>query len=434
MKNFRFYVDRAPITYIPSAIVDYFKDNGLLMPGQEKIHFVGIVYLNNIINIFVPRNTHIQNLNSKEAINQGSISRSLLLSLNKYFNSSTRMITDVLDEEGTIGESSLALILALLDDFILNGLFKKYRTENARNRSKINWKKTINSCPAYLDKNVPYYLEWIGTQKIVDTNNSITKIHAEIIKELFESFGWLISFDRHNIEQTLLNIPLSQHNIEEKILIIDEALRKTYFDRDIYLLNLLKQYLMEQANNRKGNMVIGVKEFHNIWEEMLSACLDFKKSINHKLLAPVYNISGNYIMASSKGQRTDIVLEKNGDFIIIDAKYYAATNINNSPSLQDIIKQFYYAKALSIIEKEAKSIKNIFIFPGQSGPIKKIHMSSKQKNHNISIKEFLDEEFPPILCLYQDPLELIEYYSSGRKIHSYQEYFFGNEQNHEKNF
>ncbi|WP_320729740.1 hypothetical protein, partial [Enterobacter roggenkampii] len=113
MKNFRFYVDRTPITYIPSAIVDYFKDNGLLMPGQEKIHFVGIVYLNDNINIFFPRNSHIQNLNSKEAINQGSISRSLLLSLNKYFNSSTRMITDALDEEGTIGESSLALILAL---------------------------------------------------------------------------------------------------------------------------------------------------------------------------------------------------------------------------------------------------------------------------------------------------------------------------------
>lgn len=68
----------------------------------------------------------------------------------------------------------------------------------------------------------------------------------------------------------------------------------------------------------------------------------------------------------------DIVLEHDAfNFSRVDAKYYDATNIGNSPVWPDIGKQILYEKALNetVLRHQGSKpkIRNIFAFPSLSG-------------------------------------------------------------------
>ncbi|ENS1095023.1 LlaJI family restriction endonuclease [Escherichia coli] len=151
-------------------------------------------------------------------------------------------------------------------------------------------------------------------------------------------------------------------------------------------------------------------------ESILGSVLNDRININKKFAAPVYKISNEYIHASSRGQKTDIVLKINDLYYIIDAKYYSASNANNAPSLPDIIKQFYYVKSMSLIVKEAIDIFSIFVFPGVKGNIESIHMALKDTSTKLDQIDLLDEHYPPIFCLYKDPIRLIHLYANGKKM------------------
>jgi hypothetical protein len=124
-------------------------------------------------------------------------------------------------------------------------------------------------------------------------------------------------------------------------------------------------------------------------------------------------MSGNVITANEKSMRTDIVLSdhKNEMYVVIDAKYYAATSPGNAPGWSDLVKQFFYAKALKLIRPKSK-IRNIFLFPGNH-----YHLSEAKVRDRTKIPDlFYDEEFSPIECFYVNPIFVIENYSTGKKL------------------
>jgi hypothetical protein len=106
--------------------------------------------------------------------------------------------------------------------------------------------------------------------------------------------------------------------------------------------------------------------------------------------------------------RTDIILvdPQTKKAVVVDAKYYAATNISNSPGWTDLVKQFFYAKALKIIRPEYE-IGNIFIFPSSNGKMTSI--SVKSRNTLVSH----DDVFPPIRCIYACPEKIMSHYLAG---------------------
>ena len=69
------------------------------------------------------------------------------------------------------------------------------------------------------------------------------------------------------------------------------------------------------------------------------------------------------------------------DLTVVDAKYYRAQGLDSAPGWPDLVKQFFYARALKAYCPEP-TVNNAFVFPGQ-GPLKSAHM------HNRDSKEMI---------------------------------------------
>lgn len=424
MDNLIFYTDRSLLSKIPGNVLDFFRINGLLLPEQVKIHFVGIVLLNSTLHVFLPRKSSVEKIMKSDEEMKSQVIRDLIYSLNKYYHSSDNILMDPLEQEGVTGELHLNTLLALLEDYYANGLYSRRRVTTVHNYARVDWKKTVNHCFPVMDDAFPHYLNWIGNKKSTDSENEISKIHADVMRDICKHFRWLSVSDDFSSESFLQKTRPSDITTESKIERLTRELALCYSDRDIFLLKTLIDYLSNTGNNGLSSLIIGVKEFHGMWERMLNDCLYYTININRLLTAPVYKTEGKFFLAPAKGHRTDISLKKEDAYVIVDAKYYEATSVNNSPGLYDIVKQFYYAKSLSLVGKNISSIKNIFIFPGVHGAIESIHMAPKGTDKAITQADCLDDAYPPIRCCYYDPLRLMGFYSAGKKDKALSEKLF----------
>lgn len=389
------------------------QEKGLIPHGSVYAHFCGLITYGDVTAVFLPRNSKIKS-DSKRT----ELARNLLRSIQRY-KLSADSATETADQgKEVIGSDSITLIVELLDDFVLNGLYTRRTEEHSLNQGRTDWKRTISQRTAFISNNSAFYPDVIGSRKLIDQSNVVTKIHAQVIREICKKAGW-ITFPDPDIPIYELSpvAPVSEPD-ETQIELLRRELNISYSDRDIFLLKRLVQYLSKESGHDENDLVIGIRESHGFWERMLDSCLLHKENVNHRMLAPLYKISGDYILASSKGHRTDTVLKHPSEnkYVIADAKYYGAHSIQSSPKLSDIVKQFYYAKAMSIIEKDVESIANVFIFPGTSGKIESIHMAKKEGKKKFSDSDCLNDDYPPIQCIYQDPIELIEHYSKGRHL------------------
>ncbi|MCG3471820.1 LlaJI family restriction endonuclease [Xenorhabdus bovienii] len=416
--NFRFFNDRHPVKELPESLYYSLKINGLISTGSINIHFCGLVSYEGKTAIFLPRNSEVKDYSDRE-----EIARSLLRSMHRY-KETADSATETADEGGDIiGSDSLSLMISLIDDYTVNGLYSRRIRFKSRNHGKADWKKTISRLPSFVIGDDIFYPEIYGTKSLNVQDSDISRIHAQIIRELCLSIGWIASPDPGSAVQELAHIPSPFISKELQINLLRKELHVTYSDRDIFLLKNLIQYLKRESGNISNNMVIGIRECHGLWESMLDACLLHTEKVNHRITAPVYKISGNYILASSRGHRTDTVLKHPDEnkYIIVDAKYYGARNVATAPKLADIVKQFYYAKAMKIIESSAENVINVFVFPGSKGNIESVHMAPKGLKKEYKEEDCLDSDYPPILCIYQDPIELLSQYSRGRPLHNLSE-------------
>ena len=160
---------------------------------------------------------------------------------------------------------------------------------------------------------------------------------------------------------------------------------------------------------------MGLQRYHHAWEFMLKHILQYSVDLNSKLPAPVYiNQNGSIQNAFERGMRADIFImpPKTNELIVFDAKYYAARIVENSPGWSDLVKQFFYAKALQSMFPN-HLISNAFIFPGENGTFKQVRMKSRV---NTKVSQFEDTHFPPIDCYYISPLLVIEKFVTGGVI------------------
>ena len=414
MRKLYLFEDRQSIVKaMPKKLVQNLNKQGLLYGNGQKVMFCGLINFDDQIAVFLPRNSDYVEVDESST---KKVCATLLKALKRYLDDKDNAIrADELVDEGIHGQEYLGLIFALFEDYFNNGLFTRRVSERKVNSGKVDWNRTIKQSIPYMSCDSSVYLELAGSIKRVYSNCETAKIHAEVLRNLDQKVGWLINDDDGAITKQLIDVPVSLMDNDTKIYHLNNELTRAYSDRDIYLIKQLISYLKLESMSQKSDFSIGIKKFEGMWEHMLSKTLKNVFPINKKLAKPVYKINGELKVASRKGQRTDIVLRdpETGDFTVIDAKYYAAKSLETAPGWPDLVKQFFYAKAVKSIYPKS-NVSNMFMFPGNKGPIESAHMA-EPKDSVITEKDFLTD-YPSITCSFLDPLNITSNYASLQYI------------------
>lgn len=413
MRKLHLFEDRQSIVKaMPKKLVQNLNKQGLLYGNGQKVMFCGLINFDDQIAVFLPRNSDYEEIDESSS---KKVCATLLKALKRYLDDKDNAINaDELVDEGIHGQEYLGLIFALFEDYFNNGLFTRRVSERKVNSGKVDWNRTIKQSIPYTSGDSPVYLELAGSIKRVYSNCETAKIHAEILRKLDQKVGWLINDDDGAITKQLIDVPASLMDNGAKIYHLNNELTRAYSDRDIYLIKQLISYLKLESMSQKSDFSIGIKKFEGMWEHMLSKTLKNVFPINKKLAKPVYKINGELKLAGRKGQRTDIVLRdpETGGFTVIDAKYYAAKSLETAPGWPDLVKQFFYAKAVKSIYPD-DNVSNMFIFPGKNGPIESAHMAEPTKCE-IQEEDFLGD-YGDINCLYESPLKILDLYNKNKK-------------------
>lgn len=402
-----FYHDRQDVSSLPKGLYEELRDHYLIMPDDQRVTFTGMVLTESGISIFLPRNSSIESYKGAAGLRYASL---LMKGLRRYLKDRTNQELDN-DGDGFIGGAQFSVITDLLDDYCTHGLYTQRFCERVTNSGKPDWRRTVASNVAFPGDLGPVYLDIFGTRQRYISDCEVSRIHASIIRELDQSYSWIITGSSIPVAQGIEGVPLSVVDKNTKISILERELMSVYSEQEIRLINLLIKYI-KNTHGRRSSELIGMRHFHSMWESMLDSSLKWVFPVNRLLAIPAYRFNDNSLLpAATKGQRTDTVMKHPIDkrFVVVDAKYYGAHDVKSAPGWGDIVKQFFYAKALKVFSENAE-VDNVFIFPG-NGPLRSIHMQDRKSKALL-----LNQNYPPIRCIYIDPMTLLEHYVSGIKL------------------
>jgi hypothetical protein len=430
VSNIQYLADRILLTELPNEVLSAMHSYGLIAPDNVKVHFCGVLSYGNNLVVFLPRN--YSEIKGKENI----AGHYLLQALLKYFRDKESGIYSQEQGDTVIGGRAFSQAAQLLDDYRINGLYVRRVKEQTINAGKVNWLRTIARSTVFPANGSPVYLDLVTSRSRYMANCETAKIHARVIRELLSNYGSLWFGASNFIDERLLQLEAPIGDKANQIAYLERELRLSYSERDIFLIKGLIKYLRSEKGTAVSNVLIGVRKFHTLWEAMLDECLVGKYPVNSKLPVPVYRkIDSQFVTVARKGQRTDTVLKHgaNNKFAVVDAKYYEASSPKTAPGWPDLVKQFYYQKAVTILEGEDAIVSNHFIFPGSEKALKSVHVAERE----ITVKSEDDclPDYHPILCHYQDPIDLLKVYVKGQKLSTLTNAIFGiNENPHKAGF
>ncbi|RIN97932.1 LlaJI family restriction endonuclease [Mammaliicoccus sciuri] len=241
----------------------------------------------------------------------------------------------------------------LLNEFFNHGLYKEeYKKVENNGKGRIDWARTIKLKLPVIDNSDFLYLDLVTNKNQINTNSIITAIHNNIIMECSKEYGWL--FDKKiNIDKA--DLPLT---IEQQIILLKKKLRETFSKYQIILLQKMIIYLEKYVNDKTEINLI-TPYYYYVWEEMIKKTLNHNTDLQSLVPRPYWNINGTKEFTR---QIPDVLLERNNNLIILDAKYYSiiSNNINKLPGWESIVKQMYYNLSVNNIYS---NIQNIFIMP-----------------------------------------------------------------------
>ncbi|MBL0847224.1 LlaJI family restriction endonuclease [Mammaliicoccus fleurettii] len=327
---------------------DYFKKN---KDGTLTSKVCGISILNRDTYIFLPKGS-FKNCDSDYKLKVG---KRVFKSLMKY-KESVRL-TD--EESDWLGEDSKEIeyidtIEWILKDYFQNGIYYEQNKKQEMNgKGKINWAKTIKQTLPYINDSKLLYLDVI-TNKNQTNSNIISIIHNNVIFECIEEFGWLFDI---NIKLVKMDIPISS---DHQITILKSKLREVFSTYEITLLQNMIKYL-ESKNSQSDDVHFNLLTpyYYYVWEEMLRSAMEHNEKLQNFVPKPYWEINNKKKYSK---QIPDILLERNNNLIIMDAKYYSirTNNVQKFPGWESIVKQMYYSMSLSHLYND---IQNIFLMP-----------------------------------------------------------------------
>lgn len=397
------FSDRDAVSFLDrhaSAVLDAMRDWGIgRVDERDRVNFCGLIHHPAVgAVVFLPREAKTGD--PKTDLETASLSLKALA----RFGAETSKRT-FLNDGATGNPGVLSVIKRLSDDFRDNGLFAERVRRQTRNSGKPNWSKTVSREFAILDRRGQPVFTDIRTSRAATSSDALlAQVQAAVLREILGVHGWWLS-GTSSRRQELLSCsrpPFPRTTWASKL---DALLPSLYSARSVFLAEYLRYYLRDTRQSSDGTFVFGVGDFHTVWETMLretikrSAC-DTRRNWNSKLPKPFYSHQDSTTPeARSKGMETDIILEDEKSFTIVDAKYYAAKSAASSPGWPDIAKQIFYEKALrEVIDTNSDgsvAIRNVFAFPAANGegPLTKVEI---RHTDGTSVSS----AFPPITCLY----------------------------------
>ena len=156
----------------------------------------------------------------------------------------------------------------------------------------------------------------------------------------------------------------------------------------------------------------GIDDFHAVWERMLREVLPgVEGGWNSRLPKPAFRQASNgQLQVQERGMQTDIVIRDGTTLKVLDAKYYDATSLSNSPGWPDIVKQLFYHLALgSVVGDDART--GSFVFPARNhgeGPFTEVSVVRADQEPAVG--------FPRINCMYLSVIEVMGAYLGRRKL------------------
>ncbi len=410
-----FLSDRMPINAntIPAEILTELQNRAIVTSDTSTISFCGVISSRNYLAIFFPRNSQVPS-EEKKGLRSA---HHLFMSLIKYYRDKDNGTYSDDKESGFVCGKSFSNAAAILVDYQKHGIYVRRSKSLGTNSGKINWSATLARQTMFLSKRGPCYLNLSTSRQKYVAESETSKIHAAILSELFDSYGVLWTGNTEYSDSLLADFPRPTGNTTSQLSNLRKELQLSYSERDIFLIKSLINYLSDEKGTGSGGILLGVRFFHSLWEAMLDTCLAGKYAVNSKLPIPVYRTDKDvFVPVAEKGQRTDTVIcdQNKTQFAIIDAKYYDASTAQTGPGWPDLVKQFYYEKMLSHLGLGTIRISNHFVFPGLTGALKAAYIA--KRGVKIETESDCLSEYPPIYCHYQDPLKLLEVYSSGEKL------------------
>ncbi|WP_396588247.1 LlaJI family restriction endonuclease [Bermanella sp. R86510] len=420
MSLLAFFNDSQSITDLPPNIADEVVQRNLVSIGDSfNVSFCGLLVRGRDLIVFLPKTVDLTSLTNEEKV---KVSSELMRAVSMYGEASKTRVNLSDSYEGIEGDSQLDLIISLLRNYQEMGLYTRRRSSKALNTGKPNWNKTISTGLSFPNaKSIPVYLDVISSKSDFFNDSEVARIQAHIIREVDEKYSWILTGKVDRIAPELADVLQPRGDHQYMISKLKRELPLLYSNKEIYLIKLLIDYLENVSGSADSKMTIGLTKFHFAWEYMLSRVLeDVWSGINRLLPVPTYRSSqGEYIRAFRNKMKTDIALRRNyHDVVIVDAKYYEATNINNTPSWSDIVKQFFYEKSLLAVNDTYK-IKNAFIFPGNKRSFFSIHLGSQEKADIV-----YNEKFSPINCYYISPEDVISHFVNYKKMSKFTDLLF----------
>lgn len=325
------------------------------------------------------------------------------------------------EDDGEAGNPGcLSVIRRLADDFRDHGLFAERTRQRTINSGKPDWMRTVKrEVPMPGHKGQPIFTDIRSSRSTKSSDALLSQIQAAVIREIYVTHSWWLTgtFSRREELLSCQRPPFPRTTWVRKL---EALLTSLYSARSIFLAEYLRYYLRETRASASGSFVFGVEGFHTVWETILRETIkrspyDTMRNWNSELPKPFYLHQGSFTQdPRSRGMQTDIILEHESSFTIVDAKYYAAKNAGTAPGWPDIAKQIFYEKALrEIVDNNSELpavIHNIFAFPAATndGPLKKAeirHTNGKP----------VSSAFPPIVCSYVSVREALKHYASRSK-------------------
>lgn len=413
LSSIKFFNDRQNISDIDDSLFDELKSQGLILPGKIlKVSFCGLLVKNSQLFIFLPRSININSLSELGKIHAAS---ELMRAVNLYGKASKTAVNLTDSDTGFEGGSQLDIVMELLRTYQERGLYTRRKQAKTLNSGKPDWRATVASSVAYPDRSGrPVYLDVVSSKRRYFSDCEVARIQAYILREIDEKFSWIMTGKLGRVAPELDEVMLPRGKSQYILSILKRELPLLYSDNDVNLVRLLISYLEKVSGRADSNMLIGLKKFHFAWEYMLSKVLaDTWVNVNKVLPAPAYKkADGSFENAFRNGMKTDTVLRRESGVIVVDAKYYESTTVVNAPGWGDIVKQFFYEKAL-LATGEVTDIKNVFIFPGKIRTFTAIHLRSKVG------ADFFDDNFPPIHCHYISPLDVVHNFINNKKMNTF---------------
>ncbi len=373
---------------------------------KETVHFCGLACTStNESYVFIPRKAQ-----QKSNLANKLIARTTMKVLAKY-GQETRDRTGVASaENGNV--DLISTIQDLADDFRSYGVFAERVRYATKNSGKSNWARTAAHELAMTSGNGNIVYPNIRTSRSLNAHDSILAgIQVAVLLEIAEYHGWwLEGLQGREVELKAYPTP----NLPRILwpLKLRAMLPSLFARRAIGLAKSLIIYLERNSRQSEGITLYGVEDFHVVWERMLREVLPgVEPKWNSILPKPAFtHAKSGHLFVAKRGMQTDFVIRDGKALKVLDAKYYDATAMSNSPGWPDIVKQLFYHIALASITDDEVGTGS-FIFPSSNdgeGPFSQISIVDGNRNEA--------DCFPTIDCIYMGIAGVMEAYVSGCKV------------------